>query len=101
MGILENIAAFADPKGPAGQGRTRALYGLLDSIGQSASQFIPPGMRPQITSGANILDMVNPVANAQRAGTDLSQGNYANAFLEVAGVAIPAGIVAKYGGKTL
>ena len=100
MGILENIAAFADPKGPAGQGRTRALYGLLDTIGQSVSQFVPPNMRPQLMSGANVLDMVNPVANMRRAGTDLSQGNFGSAFIEVAGVAIPAGIVAKYGAKT-
>ena len=100
MGILENIAAFADPKGPAGQGRTRALYGLLDTIGQNVSQFVPPNMRPQLMSGLNVLDMVNPVANIQRAGTDLSQGNFGSAFIEVAGVAIPAGIVAKYGAKT-
>jgi len=100
MGILENIAAFVDPKGPAGQGRTRALYGLLDTIGQSVSQFVPPNLRPQVMSGANVLDMVNPVANMRRAGTDLSQGNFGSAFIEVAGVAIPAGIVAKYGAKT-
>ena len=81
-------------------GFTPQLYGILENIGDTASQFLSPRGRQAAMNMVEVGDMVNPVAGQYRAGQDFAQGDYVGAMTEVAGVLMPAAIVAKYGPQT-
>lgn len=96
MSIYDQLTGFVN-RGPQ---RTQALYGILENIGDTASQFLSPRGRQAAMNMVEVGDMVNPVAGQYRAGQDFSQGDYVGAMTEVAGVLMPAAIVAKYGPQT-
>ena len=81
-------------------GFTPQLYGIIENIGDAASQFLSPRGRQAAMNLVEVGDMVNPVAGQYRAGQDFAQGDYVGAMTEVAGVLMPAAIVAKYGPQT-
>ncbi len=81
-------------------GFTPQLYGILENIGDAASQFLSPRGRQAAMNMVEVGDMINPVAGQYRAGQDFAQGDYVGAMTEVAGVLMPAAIVAKYGPQT-
>lgn len=96
MSIYDQLTGFVN-RGPQ---RTQALYGILENIGDTASQFLSPRGRQAAMNMVEVGDMVNPVAGQYRAGQDFAQGDYVGAMTEVAGVLMPAAIVAKYGPQT-
>ena len=98
MDFRERLLDFFTPE--AGQRRTQALYGLLGDVGEAISPMLSPRGRQQAQNIVNLIDMVNPVSGMARAGSEFQQGNYGSSAVEVAGFAIPAGILAKYGTKT-
>jgi len=81
-------------------GFTPQLYGIIENIGDAASQFLSPRGRQAAMNLVEVGDMINPVAGQYRAGQDFAQGDYVGAMTEVAGVLMPAAIVAKYGPQT-
>jgi hypothetical protein len=96
MSIYDQLTGFVN-RGPQ---RTQALYGILENIGDTASQFLSPRGRQAAMNMVEVGDMINPVAGQYRAGQDFAQGDYVGAMTEVAGVLMPAAIVAKYGPQT-
>lgn len=96
MSIYDQLTGFVN-RGPQ---RTQALYGILENIGDAASQFLSPRGRQAAMNMVEVGDMINPVAGQYRAGQDFAQGDYVGAMTEVAGVLMPAAIVAKYGPQT-
>ena len=96
MSIYDQLTGFVN-RGPQ---RTQALYGILENIGDTASQFLSPRGRQAAMNLVEVGDMINPVAGQYRAGQDFAQGDYVGAMTEVAGVLMPAAIVAKYGPQT-
>lgn len=100
MGVLENIAAFTNPKGEAAQGRTQALHGVLGNIGDMLSQFLSPRGREFANNVVQSVDTVSPIAESRRLGQEFNEGNYGDVAAGVAAYAIPAGILARYGPQT-
>lgn len=98
MDLRDRLIDFFTPE--AGQRRTQALYGLLGDVGEAVSPMLSPRGRQQAQGIVNLIDMFNPVSSMSRAGSEFQQGNYGSSAVEVAGFAIPAGILAKYGTKT-
>lgn len=96
MSIYDQLTGFVN-RGPQ---RTQALYGILENIGDTASQFLSPRGRQAAMNLVEVGDMINPVAGQYRAGQDFAQGDYVGALTEVAGVLMPTAIVAKYGPQT-
>ena len=96
MSIYDQLTGFVN-RGPQ---RTQALYGILENIGDAASQFLSPRGRQAAMNMVEVGDMINPVAGQYRAGQDFAQGDYVGAMTEVAGVLMPTAIVAKYGPQT-
>ena len=96
MSIYDQLTGFVN-RGPQ---RTQALYGILENIGDAASQFLSPRGRQAAMNMVEVGDMINPVAGQYRAGQDFAQGDYVGALTEVAGVLMPTAIVAKYGPQT-
>ena len=100
MGVLENIAAFTNPKGEAAQGRTQALHGVLGNIGDMLSQFLSPRGREFANNVVQSVDTVSPISESRRIGQEFNEGNYGDVAAGVAAYAIPAGILARYGPQT-
>ena len=98
MDLRDRLIDFFTPE--AGQRRTQALFSLLGDVGEAVSPMLSPRGRQQAQGIVNLIDMFNPVSSMARAGSDFQQGNFGSSAVEVAGFAIPAGILAKYGTKT-
>jgi len=108
---MSNVFDFIQAKDPrysnplfnffnAGQQRRQNLNNLFGEIGDTLSQFVSPRGRDQIESYGKLFNMINPVTAAGQSISNMQQGNYGSAFMDVAGFAVPTAIVAKYGGKT-
>lgn len=108
---MTNVFDFIQAKDPrtsnplfnflnGGQQRRQKLNALFDNIGGTLSQFVSPRGRDQVQSIENLHNMFSPVVHGGSSIQNMQQGNYANAFMDVAGFAVPTAIVAKYGGKT-
>ena len=96
MSIYDQLTGFVN-RGPQ---RTQALYGILENIGDTASQFLSPRGRQAAMNMVEVGDMLNPVGDTLDAMQMAGEGDYVGAMANVAGLAIPAGIVAKYGPQT-
>ena len=81
-------------------GFTPQLYGILENIGDAASQFLSPRGRQAAMNMVEVGDMLNPVGDTLDAMQMAGEGDYVGAMVNVAGVAIPAGIVKLYGPQT-
>ena len=81
-------------------GFTPQLYGILENIGDTASQFLSPRGRQAAMNVVEVGDMLNPVGDTLDAMQMAGEGDYVGAMVNVAGVAIPAGIVKLYGPQT-
>lgn len=76
------------------------LYGALGQIGDAASYFLSPRGRQTAMNVAEVVDMLNPVSDTLDAMEMGGEGDYLGAGVNVAGVVLPAAIVAKYGPQT-
>lgn len=81
-------------------GFTPQLYGILENIGDAASQFLSPRGRQAAMNMVEVGDMLNPVGDTLDAMQMSGEGDYVGAMVNVAGLAIPAGIVRLYGPQT-
>ena len=81
-------------------GFTPQLYGILENIGDTASYFLSPRGRQTAMNMVEVGDMLNPVGDTLDAMQMAGEGDYVGAMVNVAGVAIPAGIVKLYGPQT-
>lgn len=77
-----------------------ALQGVLESIAEEAGYFLSPRGRKGAKGIADVLSMISPVSAMERSGSAMSGGEYTEAMVEVAGVLLPAAIVARYGTGT-
>ncbi|MGB1192021.1 MAG: hypothetical protein ACPG3T_03775 [Pseudomonadales bacterium] len=96
MSIYDQLTGFVN-RGPQ---RTQALYGILENIGDTASYFLSPRGRQAAMNMVEVGDMLNPVGDTLDAMQMAGEGDYVGAMVNVAGVAIPAGIVKLYGPQT-
>ena len=81
-------------------GFTPQLYGILENIGDTASQFLSPRGRQAAMNMVEVGDMLNPVGDTLDGMQMAGEGDYVGAMVNVAGLAIPAGIVKLYGPQT-
>lgn len=94
-GVVDDIKDFRKRGG-----FTPQLYGALGQIGEAASYFLSPRGRQTALNVAEVVDMMNPVSDTLDAMEMSGEGDYLGAGMNVAGVVLPAGIVAKYGPQT-
>ena len=94
-GVVEDIKDFRKRGG-----FTPQLHGALGQIGEAASYFLSPRGRQTALNMAEVVDMMNPVSDTLDAMEMSGEGDYLGAGVNVAGVVLPAGIVAKYGPQT-
>lgn len=89
----------------AGQNRTKALRrktgGLIGKLSGAANSLLgPTGIPGKVSSAGKIASMINPVAGMERSMRAAGNNNFGESLIEIGGVVLPAGIVAKYGAKT-
>ena len=94
-GVVDDIKDFRKRGG-----FTPQLHGALGQIGEAASYFLSPRGRQTALNVAEVVDMMNPVSDTLDAMEMSGEGDYLGAGVNVAGVVLPAGIVAKYGPQT-
>lgn len=94
-GVVDDIKDFRKRGG-----FTPQLHGALGQIGEAASYFLSPRGRQTALNVAEVVDMMNPVSETLDAMEMAGEGDYLGAGVNVAGVAAPAAIVAKYGPQT-
>ena len=89
----------------AGQNRTKALRrktgGLIGKLSGAANSLLgPTGIPGKVSSAGQIASMINPVAGMERSMRAAGNNKFGESLIEIGGVVLPAGIVAKYGAKT-
>jgi len=89
----------------AGQNRTKALRrktgGLIGKLSGAANSLLgPTGIPGKVSSAGKIASMINPVAGMERSMRAAGNNKFGESLIEIGGVVLPAGIVAKYGAKT-
>ena len=96
MSIYDQLTGFVN-RGPQ---RTQALYGILENIGDAASQFLSPRGRQAAMNMVEVGDMLNIPGDALDSMAMARDGDYAGSMINVAGTVVPAAIFYKYGAQT-
>lgn len=96
MSIYDQLTGFVN-RGPQ---RTQALYGILENIGDTASQFLSPRGRQAAMNMVEVGDMLNIPGDAIDSMAMARDGDYAGSMINVAGTVVPAAIFYKYGAQT-